>query len=110
MDGLKDLLQEEVTLYSDGGGVKTAALNLIRGADKVARFFLGITRKFGAQATSIRLSGANINGRPGNLIFVDDQLDQTFSIDIEDGRISKIYIVRNPEKLDNLDPQTVSPN
>ncbi len=105
IDGLKGLLQEEVMLYTDGGGVKMAALNLIRGVDKVARFFLGVSRKFGAKATSIRLSGATINGRPGILVFVDGQLDQTFSIDVEDNRISTIYIVRNPEKLDNLDPQ-----
>ena len=103
--GLKDLLQEEVMLYTDGGGVKTAALNPIYGADKVARFFLGITRKASVQGASIRLSDAVINGRPGMLIFVDDQLDQTFSINVDDNRISTIYMVRNPEKLDNLDPR-----
>ncbi len=105
IDGLKELLQEEVVLYTDGGGVKTAALNPIRGGDKVARFFLGIARKSKIQATSIRLSGAIINGQPGILIFVDDRLDQTFSINVEDNRISTIYMVGNPEKLDYLDPQ-----
>lgn len=101
--GLKELLQEEVMLYTDGGGVKTAALNPIYGADKVARFFLGIARKSVAQGQSVRLSDAVINGRPGLLIFVDGELDQTFSINVDDNRISTIYMVRNPEKLDNLD-------
>ncbi len=104
IDGLKDLLQEEVVLYSDGGGVKTAALNPIYGADKVARFFLGIAHKASEQGASIRISDAVINGRPGTLVFVDDELDLTFSINVDDNRISTIYMVRNPEKLDHLDP------
>lgn len=103
LDGLKSLLREEVMLYTDGGGVRSAALNPIVGADKVARYFLGITRKFGARATSIRLSDVPINGRPGILIFLDEELDQTFSIDVEEDRISAIYMVRNPEKLGQLD-------
>ncbi len=105
IDGLKHLLQEEVVLYTDGGGVKTAALNPIYGADKVARFFLGIARKSSEQGASIRLSDAVINGRPGMLVFVDDELDLTFSINVDDDRISTIYMVRNPDKLDNLVPQ-----
>ena len=105
INGLKDLLQEDVMLYTDGGGVKTAALNPIRGADKVARFFLGIARKAAAQGSSVRVSDAVINSRPGMLIFVDDELDQTFSVNVDEGRISTIYMVRNPDKLGSLDPQ-----
>lgn len=104
LEGLKRLLRDEVVMYSDGGGARLAALNPIHGADRVARFFLGITRKLGPQAASVRLSGADINGRPGILVFLDGQLDQTFSIDVEGGRIAAIYMVRNPLKLDSLDP------
>lgn len=107
LDGLKALLQKDVILHTDGGGIKTSALNLIHGADRVARFFVGIARKFGGQATSIRLSEVDINGRPGILIFLDGELDQTFGIDVEDNRIATIYSVRNPEKLRSLAPDQI---
>ncbi|MDX1737519.1 MAG: sigma factor-like helix-turn-helix DNA-binding protein, partial [Alphaproteobacteria bacterium] len=99
LDGLKSLLQEEVVLYSDGGGIRSAALRLIYGADKVSRFFMGITKKFGSRADSIEICCTELNGQPSVVVFLDGELDQTFSIDIEDGLISKIYTVRNPEKL-----------
>ena len=102
LEGLKGLLQQEVVLYTDGGGVKTAALNPIFGDDKVARFFLGITRKSMEEGTSIRLEESSINGRPGVLIFLDGALDQTFSIHVENDQIAAIYVVRNPLKLDRL--------
>ena len=105
LDALKGLLQEDVVLYSDGGGVKTAALNPIRGDDRVARFFLGIARKFGGPPRSLRLAATVLNGRPGILVFIDGEIDQTFSIDADGGRISAIYVVRNPEKLGDLDPR-----
>lgn len=100
--GLKNLLRQEVVLYSDGGGVKTSALNLIHGAEKVARFWLGLARKNDRESSTIHLTAADINGRPGMLIYMDGELDQTFSIDVEDDRISAIYVVRNPEKLGGI--------
>jgi len=103
LDGLKGLLSQEVTLHADGGGVKLAAINPIHGDDKVARFFLGVAGKAAAQGASIQLSTAAINGRPGMLVFIDGELDQTFSIDVAKDRISAIYIVRNPEKLEKLE-------
>jgi len=102
LDGLKSLLQDDVMLHTDGGGIRTAALNRISGADKVARFFLGVSRKFGGPPVEVRLADTTLNGWPGMLIYLDDELDQTFSIDVRDGRIATIYVVRNPHKLDSL--------
>jgi len=104
LDALKNLLRTDAVLYSDGGGVKISALNPIRGDDKVARFFLGIARKSMRRRQAVDLAGAEINGQPGALIFVDGLLDQTLSIDVVDGQIAKIYVVRNPEKLENIEP------
>lgn len=100
---LAALLTEDAVAYSDGGGVKIAALNPIIGADKVARFFTGLQRKLDALGASGEFIPATINGAPGLIVYIDGALDQTVSIDVEDGRISAFYLVRNPEKLQAIE-------
>ena len=95
---LKALLAEQVVTLSDGGGRKAAALNPIFGADKTARFLLGIERKFFKEGQR-HLRPMAINGAPGLGIYVDGELDSVATIAVEHGRIAALYIVRNPEKL-----------
>ena len=97
LEGLKRLLHDEAILYSDGGGVKPAALNPVYGADRIARFFLGIAGK--AEPDSVDVATRTINSHPGLLVYVDGELDLTVGIDCCDNRIAAIYLVRNPEKL-----------
>lgn len=97
--GLMALLREDAVLLTDSGGFKTAALNPIRGADRIARFYIGLARKFAATATELRAEPATINGNPGLILFLDGVLDQTFSITVDGDRIAAIYSVRNPQKL-----------
>ncbi|RME63873.1 MAG: RNA polymerase sigma-70 factor [Alphaproteobacteria bacterium] len=96
---LEALLTADVVAYSDGGGAKIAALNPIRGADKVARFIMGLARKHRARGGTSAVSLTVINGAPGFVVYLDGVLDQTLSIDVADGRIGAIYVVRNPAKL-----------
>lgn len=99
--GLGQMLAADAVLYTDGGGKRTAALNPIRGSDKIMRFFAGIAQKGGLStlATFRRLS---LNGLPG-FIFVDHEgAIETLALDINDGRIAAIYAVRNPDKLGHL--------
>lgn len=101
--GLGQMLAADAVLYTDGGGKRTAALNPIRGGDKIMRFFAGIAQKRGLStlATVRRLS---LNGLPG-FIFVDvEGAIETLALDINDGRIAAIYAVRNPDKLGHLKP------
>lgn len=103
---LHALLAKDAIAYSDGGGVRTAALKPIYGANKVTRFFIGLSNKakrLGLQA-SFRLS--EINGEPGFLAFVDDELDQTLTIETDGAHIAAIYMVRNPDKLKAFDGAT----
>ncbi len=95
--GLKALLAEQVVTLSDGGGVKSAALNPIFGADKTARFLIGLDRKFAPGARTLR--PMPINGAPGIAIYLNGELDSVATIAVEHGRIAALYIVRNPEKL-----------
>ncbi|HZY66434.1 MAG TPA: RNA polymerase sigma-70 factor [Rubrobacteraceae bacterium] len=99
MEGLLGLLSEEVTLYSDGGGKARAALNPIRGSDRVARFLLGILSKvpFDFSART-----AQINGEPGILGYEGGRPTSVTTLEAAEGRIRAIRIVVNPEKLRTL--------
>ncbi|MEZ5665890.1 MAG: RNA polymerase sigma factor SigJ [Alphaproteobacteria bacterium] len=96
---LQALLAADAVAYSDGGGVRIAALRPIRGAARVARFFLGLARKARRRGQDVAFRPVTLNGAPGLVAFVDGALDQTFAIDVADGRIAAVYVVRNPDKL-----------
>ncbi len=93
------LLTEDAVALSDGGGRVLAALNPIRGADRVARFISGVVRKQIEAGVTLRVENASINGRPGLLLWADDQLGQAVAIDVDDERIATLYMVLNPDKL-----------
>jgi RNA polymerase sigma-70 factor (ECF subfamily) len=94
------LLAEGAVLHSDGGGQKIAARNLIRGALRIARFFAGVARKFGRPpAWRCRVQ---LNGLPGELALEADGTRQATAVEVADGRVQAIYLVRNPDKLARL--------
>jgi RNA polymerase sigma-70 factor (ECF subfamily) len=95
---LRALLAQDVVLHTDGGGVRPAALNPIAGADRVVRFFAGLARKRAAPPSPLLHLG-RINSLPGYVTLEPDGLPQTTALEVRDGRIAAIYVVRNPEKL-----------
>jgi RNA polymerase sigma-70 factor (ECF subfamily) len=97
---LAELLREDAVAIADGGGRKTAARNPIQGADKIARFFIGLAAKNAGH--EIRVEPAMINGAIGALLYLDGELDHTMSMAISGEKIAAIYIVRNPDKLRHL--------
>jgi RNA polymerase sigma-70 factor, ECF subfamily len=99
---LAELLREDAVAITDGGGRKTAARNPIIGADKIARFFIGIAAKNAGH--DIRVEPAMINGAIGALLYMDGELDHAMSMAIDGDKIAAIYIVRNPDKLRHLPP------
>lgn len=98
---LARLLAKDAVLYTDGGGKRAAALNPIRGAEKIARFFEGVARK-NAAFTALTSRHAVVNGMPGLVLHEDDGSIDTMAFEHSDGRIVAIYIVRNPEKLQHV--------
>ena len=98
----ESLLSADAVAYSDGGGKVAAALNPIFGRDKIARFVLGLSRKQAQTGVPTRLETVVLNGRPGLLIFLDDELSQTMCLGIRDGQVERLYFVRNPDKLKAL--------
>lgn len=96
---LTALLREDAIALTDGGGRKRAALQPIHGADRIARFYIGIAKKLAASGDAISFAPATINGRTGLLIFLNGELDQTVSCAIDGDRIAALYLVSNPDKL-----------
>lgn len=98
---LMDLLAPDVVLLADGGGVKRAALRPISGADKVARFLWAVTPR----DAEVGVEWGVVNGAPAMLLSLDGELDSVVTVAVADGRISEIYYVRNPEKLQEVHRQ-----
>ncbi|MFK4101663.1 RNA polymerase sigma-70 factor [Streptomyces sp. NPDC019531] len=103
LQGLLDVLAPDVVLVSDGGGIKQAAMRPVVTADKVARFILGGIAKF-----TVTLTGEStvVNGSPALVLHVDGEMDGVLAVRVEDGLISGMYYVRNPEKLTRVGAET----
>lgn len=96
---LLQLLSEESTLISDGGGKVTAARNPVYGADRIARMALGILGKTPADMTP---QPARINGQPGFIWSLNGKAQGAMAFDIAEDHIRAIYLVVNPDKLRHL--------
>jgi RNA polymerase sigma-70 factor (ECF subfamily) len=96
---LLSLLAPDVVLTSDGGGKRRAALRPITSADKVLRFLLGIAAKL-EEPMELRL--VDVNGEPGIAAFTSHGLDTVGTMRFDEGVVTEIYIVRNPDKLSRV--------
>jgi RNA polymerase sigma-70 factor (ECF subfamily) len=103
MRRLLDLLAPGVVALGDGGGVRNALLRPVTGAERVARLLSGRWyRREGPRTFEHVL----VNGAPGLLVRLRGELDSVLAVRIEDGLISGLYAVRNPEKLVHLGRET----
>jgi RNA polymerase sigma-70 factor (ECF subfamily) len=100
LDTLTQLLASDVRVVTDGGGKVAAALNVLDGADRAARFLVGATRKGWREDLTLRF--AAINGLPGIIVDAPEGPVQTTAFEIEGGVIRALYVVRNPDKLRHL--------
>ncbi|HBC09082.1 MAG TPA: RNA polymerase sigma factor SigJ, partial [Rhodospirillaceae bacterium] len=98
IDALRGLLAENVVILSDGGGKVLAFRNPIIGLDRVLRLFVGLSHKF-ADKMPDDIRHVWIDGLPGYISQGRGDVLQTTALDIEDGRITAVYITRNPDKL-----------
>jgi RNA polymerase sigma-70 factor (ECF subfamily) len=107
MAGLQSLLAADVAVYSDGGGKRPAAFAPIKGIHDVMNLHAALTRNFEKFGVSKLVRYGLINGLPGFVTREADGLLQTTALQIEDGRITGVYIVRNPDKLARLEGAAV---
>ncbi|MFJ4200675.1 RNA polymerase sigma-70 factor [Streptomyces sviceus] len=96
---LMSLLAPDVRLVGDSGGKSKAPLRVLESADHVGRFLVGVAQK-GIPDVTWRF--LELNGGPAVLILSGGKPDSVFQLDVLDGRIQSVYIVRNPDKLRSL--------
>ncbi|WP_420037938.1 RNA polymerase sigma-70 factor [Streptomyces sp. cg28] len=95
---LMEVMAPDVVMITDGGGVVAAALAPLHGAELVAGILAGAHGKVTELDTALVL----LNGEPAGRIDFDG-VPSTVSLAVEDGRVTRIYVVRNPGKLTRLD-------
>ena len=103
MAGLQAILAADVVLHADGGGKRPAAFRLIEGLRHVLGAHASLARAFEKYGMSKIVRYATINGLPGFITREADGLLQTTALQIEDGQVTAIYVVRNPDKLARLE-------
>ena len=96
IQGLLDILAPDVVFLGDGGGVVPAAKAPVVGADVVSQqLALAIPRI----ATRHTLESAQINGYPALVLRLDDRIEGVVTVRTDDGLVTGLYVVANPEKL-----------
>jgi RNA polymerase sigma-70 factor (ECF subfamily) len=102
LQGLLDVLAPDVVLVADGGGVVQAVVNPVIGAKKVAN----LLRAFNQLAPDAAILPVLLNGALGvRIVGTVDGADTAIAFVVEDGRISRIYAIRNPAKLGGIDAE-----
>jgi len=101
MKALGAMLAADVSVHADGGGKRPAAMEPIRGFEAVMKVHEQLARLFQESGSEL-VRIAFVNGLPGFVTREADGELQTTALDIEDGKVSAIYVVRNPDKLRRL--------
>jgi RNA polymerase sigma-70 factor (ECF subfamily) len=99
---LLDILAPDVVFIGDGGGIRQAVLKPVMGADKVARVLSAGLPRIDAAS----LHPAQVNGYPALVLQLDGEIDTVLALRIDDGLITGLYAVRNPEKLSHMEQET----
>ena len=102
---LVDVLAPDVVALGDGGGIKQALPRPVMGADKVGKLMgVGLAA---AQEMGMSMELVHVNGWPALLIRLDGEIDSVLSVRVEEGLVSAIYTVRNPEKLSRMMKESI---
>ncbi len=102
LQGLMDTLAPDAVLIADGGGIVTAVRRPVVGAKKIVNLLGGFARV----VPNAVVEPLVLNGAPGARVLLDGAVDTVFSFAFQDGRISRVFALRNPEKLHRLDKAT----
>jgi RNA polymerase sigma-70 factor (TIGR02957 family) len=95
---LMEVMAPDVVLIADGGGLVAAARAPIHGAELVAKLFARANQV----GVAFETTTVWLNGAPAGRIEIDGQL-AAVSLVVENGRVTRIYVMRNPRKLTRLD-------
>ena len=103
LQGLVDILAPDVVLLSDGGGIRQALPRPVVGSDRVARLLaVGLPKIVG----EVSMEPVHVNGCPALVLRLDGEVDDVVAVRIDEGLITGLYIVRNPQKLLRVQRET----
>ena len=103
LQSLLDILAPDVVFLGDGGGVVQAVLAPVVGAGRVARL---LAVGLGRIAATASLQPVQVNGYPALILRLNGEIDAVIAVRIDDGLITGLYAVRNPEKLSRVERET----
>jgi len=103
LQSLLDILAPDVVFLGDGGGVVQAVPVPVVGAGRVGRLLAAGLSRIAAAAS---LHPAQVNGYPALILRLNGEIDAVIAVRIDDGLITGLYAVRNPEKLSHIEQET----
>jgi hypothetical protein len=103
LQSLLDILAPDVVFLGDGGGVKQAVLRPIVGAERVARLLAAGLTTIHAEMS---VEPVQANGCPALILRLNGEIDSVVAVRVEDGFVTGLYAVRNPEKLSHMEQET----
>jgi RNA polymerase sigma factor (sigma-70 family) len=89
------LLDPGATATADGGGKVSAALSPVEGGDEVARYLAGVA----GRRPGLAIMECTVNGQPGLVAELNGVTVTVFAFDIEADKITRVWVIRNPDKL-----------
>ena len=100
LEAVLGLLHPDAVMVGDGGGKVRTAVNVLTGADKIARFFFGLIRKYGFFP---EMAPAFVNGDLGVVMATQgDMAGRVTTFTVHEGRIVAVYDIANPDKLGHV--------
>lgn len=105
LNALLEVLAPDVVMTNDGGGKVRAALRPVHGADRVARFILGIRTR--GELAGFRFEAVELNGEPGFIGWVGDRVEVAALVQTANGRVTGLLSFQNPERHSGLTRSTV---
>lgn len=104
IQALMDVLAPDVVSVADGGGrVRGAARRPVVGAEKLARYLVRGVAKYGGRLT---IGPMVVNGQPGLRVEIDGRVAGAVTVTVDRGKVTRLYAIANPEKLNHLDAET----
>ncbi|MBF6446778.1 RNA polymerase sigma factor SigJ [Nocardia elegans] len=105
IEALIEILDPRAVATADSGGRVVAFRHPITGGEQIARAWVEIA----SRAAEVTLLERTVNGQPGLVAQIDGAIATVYAFDIVDGRITRIWAIRNPEKLRQWTEYRLSP-
>ncbi len=104
IEAVLSLLHPDAVLVGDGGGKVRTAVHTVAGAEKIARFFFGLVRKYGFEDDFPQLRPVRVNGDLGLLMAAKGEAAQrVVTFNVHDGKVGAVYDIANPDKLGHVE-------